>query len=394
MPELSSSTYSETDGSNNSTSPNGWPEGMDPSGVNDSDRAGMGALKRFWDRIQGKFASTGSANAYVLTPDVALAAYVTGERYSFRANFTCTGTSTLNISALGAKTIKKFAGSTAEALASGDIQNGQSVTVEYDGTDLLMVTPLGNAGGGGSVTSVATGVGLTGGPITGSGTIDFDVNNITAETVPAVDDEVAIYDITASAHRKMRIDDMLEVINVLTADTAPDGGADFLVTYDATATAVRKVLPDNLLKIINGLTEDASPDLAADFVVTYDASASVAKKVQLNNLGALGAPDFTSSEQTVTLDTVLDVAHSLGAVPALFQVVLRCKTAQEGYAVGDEMIMASYTGTAVDRGVTVASDATNVTITTGDQIEFVSQSTKNLALITAASWKWVVRAWS
>jgi len=42
--------WSETDAANNRLSPNGWPEGMMPSGVNDAARADKGALKRFWNR--------------------------------------------------------------------------------------------------------------------------------------------------------------------------------------------------------------------------------------------------------------------------------------------------------------------------------------------------------
>jgi len=114
---------------------------MNMSGLNDSGRQVMGALKRFWGRIQGRYASTGSSNNYVLSPDVNLGAYVTGERYSFRASFTNTGAATLNISTLGAKTIKKYDGAGKVDLTSGDIQSGQPVTVEYDGTDMVMVTP-------------------------------------------------------------------------------------------------------------------------------------------------------------------------------------------------------------------------------------------------------------
>lgn len=142
MPELSGSTYSETDASNSSAAPNGFPEGMPPSGVNDSARGLIGAVQRWWNRANGRYASTGTTPNYVLTPTVALAAYVTGERYSFRANFTCGATPTLNISALGAKNIKKFVNGTTKAnLAANDIMSGQAVTVEYDGTDMLMVTP-------------------------------------------------------------------------------------------------------------------------------------------------------------------------------------------------------------------------------------------------------------
>ena len=156
MPELSGSTYSETDASNNSASPNGMPEGMAPSGVNDSWRASMGATKRFHGRIQGMYASTGSANAYVLTYTSALAAYVTGERYSFRANFSNTGSATLNISGLGAKTIKKHSAGAKTTLSANDILSGQPVTVEYDGTDLLMVTPTANTFDSASALSLST----------------------------------------------------------------------------------------------------------------------------------------------------------------------------------------------------------------------------------------------
>lgn len=142
MPEISSSSYSETDALNNAPPPSGFPEGMNMSGLNDSARAVMAAVKRSWGRIQGRYASTGSANAYVLTPDVPLPAYVIGERYSFRASFANSGTATLNISSLGAKTLKKMTASGKVNLAAADIQSGQPVTAEYDGTDLVLTTPV------------------------------------------------------------------------------------------------------------------------------------------------------------------------------------------------------------------------------------------------------------
>jgi microcystin-dependent protein len=141
MPEISSSSFSETDSLNNAPAPSGFPEGMNMSGLNDSGRAVMGALKRFWGRSQGRYASTGAANAYVLTPDAALSSYVIGERYSFRASFVNTGAATLNISGLGAKAIKKMTVAGKANLAVGDIQSGQPVTAEYDGVDMVMTTP-------------------------------------------------------------------------------------------------------------------------------------------------------------------------------------------------------------------------------------------------------------
>ena len=45
------STWSPVDESNNQPPPDGWPEGMAPSGVNNCARAMMGAVRRFYDQI-------------------------------------------------------------------------------------------------------------------------------------------------------------------------------------------------------------------------------------------------------------------------------------------------------------------------------------------------------
>ena len=51
----------------------------------------------------------------------------------------------------------------------------------------------------------------------------------------------------------------------------------------------------------------------------------------------LGA-EFISPEQSVPASaTVLELTHSLGSVPKSFQWVARCKSAENGYAVGDEI---------------------------------------------------------
>ena len=46
MTDISASNWSPTDASNNSAAPDGAPEGMPPSGVNDTMRAIMGADRR------------------------------------------------------------------------------------------------------------------------------------------------------------------------------------------------------------------------------------------------------------------------------------------------------------------------------------------------------------
>jgi len=91
---------------------------------------------------EGQFvyaASSGSANAYVLAPTLNSGAYTAGAKYKFKANFTNTGAATLNVSSLGAKTLKKLGG---VDLAAGDIQSGMVVEAIYDGTYMQIVSAL------------------------------------------------------------------------------------------------------------------------------------------------------------------------------------------------------------------------------------------------------------
>lgn len=114
-------------------------------------------------------ASTGSSNAYVVTYAPVPSALVTGQHYPFIANFANTAAATLNINSIGAKAIKKQGGT---ALVSGDIVNGAVVDTVYDGTNMQMLSQVGNSSAGG-ITSIATSGLVTGGTITTSGTISL-----------------------------------------------------------------------------------------------------------------------------------------------------------------------------------------------------------------------------
>lgn len=141
--DIESSNWSETAASNNATPPNGWPEGMAPSTVNDAARENMGALKRDWNRSHTTISSTGSSNAYVLTYSTAPTAYVNGQRFAFKANFANTATATANVNSLGAKTIKQQGGAGPVNLVGGEIQVGQHVILEYDSVAdaLILLNP-------------------------------------------------------------------------------------------------------------------------------------------------------------------------------------------------------------------------------------------------------------
>lgn len=139
----------------------------------------------------------------------------------------------------------------------------------------------------GTVTSVATGSGLSGGTITGTGTISLDIPGLTADTAPDITADYTItYDASATANKKVLLGDIPVNINGLTQDTSPDGAADYTITYDASAGSNKKVLLNNLPINISGLTEDVAPDINNDFLASYDTSATTNKKIKPSSIGA------------------------------------------------------------------------------------------------------------
>ena len=139
---------SPTDASNGSGTCPSWLGSAAPSTLDDAGRCLQGAIAREWENRSFAITSTGSANAYVVAYTVAPAAYRSGQVYSFITNFTITGTATVNINSLGAKTIKKDVAGVLTALASGDMASGQFVMLAYNGTDMIWVNWQGGAASG------------------------------------------------------------------------------------------------------------------------------------------------------------------------------------------------------------------------------------------------------
>ena len=87
----------ETPANNDSASPDGFPEGMAPSGVNDSAREVMRQMRRFAQQsifATYGFSSNGS-DAYAITPTIPLASHTTGQNFWFSADVANTGTASL-----------------------------------------------------------------------------------------------------------------------------------------------------------------------------------------------------------------------------------------------------------------------------------------------------------
>jgi hypothetical protein len=114
----------------------------------------------------------------------------------------------------------------------------------------------------------------------------------------------------------------------------------------------------------------------------------------------LTQPYFESAEQAIATTTLVTVAHGLtngagaGRVPKFFRVVIRCNTAEFGFAIGDEV---DVTGGAIDSANNASSgctaDATNIYIgTSSSQPVVLNRSTLARVSVTIANWKYVAYA--
>lgn len=135
---------------------------------------------------------------------------------------------------------------------------------------------------------------------------------LTAETAPAVDDELFLYDLSATVTDKITLANLLKVVNALTAETAP-ATDDELLLYDLSATTADKITLANMLKVLNVLTEDTTPDTAADYALSYDTSAAAVKKVLLNKIGrpVSGTAQATTSGSAWDFTIPAGVKHAL-----------------------------------------------------------------------------------
>ena len=105
-----------------------------------------------------------------------------------------------------------------------------------------------------------------------------------------------------------------------------------------------------------------------------------------------------SSEISITQAGNGTVAHGFGAVPVFYTAVLRCKTTESGFAVGDEI----FAGNAVNidktttRGVQIHAGATNLEYQFGNSpaVFSVLDTSGDEVDLTDANWRLVLRAWA
>lgn len=118
-----------------------WAEGQAPSTVNNSARAMMAVIAKYYKDINGTLATTGSANVYAVTNNGGDAAYYTGMTLAVTPNFSNTAACTINVNTIGAKSIKLLSGSDP---AANDILSGAIQILIYNGTNFILINKYTN----------------------------------------------------------------------------------------------------------------------------------------------------------------------------------------------------------------------------------------------------------
>ena len=97
--------YNISADSNTQTPPDGAPEGMAPSTVNNTMREAYARIKRFYNDTNGANTTAGSGSTYTLSASRTVASYAAGDMYVAKFNHSNTGNATLNVDSVGAKGI-------------------------------------------------------------------------------------------------------------------------------------------------------------------------------------------------------------------------------------------------------------------------------------------------
>lgn len=93
------------------------------------------------------YAQASGTNALTASMRIAPTSYIAGQVFWIKIANTNTGSVTLNIDSLGAKTVKKVFNNALANLQANDLVSGQMIGVLYDGTDFQIVSGSGSEAG-------------------------------------------------------------------------------------------------------------------------------------------------------------------------------------------------------------------------------------------------------
>jgi hypothetical protein len=114
--------------------------------------------------------------------------------------------------------------------------------------------------------------------------------------------------------------------------------------------------------------------------------------------GLIFTKSFESSQQTITSAGTLSLVHGLGGKPKLLSTSIVCVEAENGYAVGDEVVLDLGASPSTDQGIAVAPSDEAIVIRFGalamTSLVQLNKTTGARASVTNSRWKLIVRAWA
>lgn len=231
-------------------------------------------------RIANHAADTGAANAYVVAPSPSLTAYAAGQIVMLKPANASTGAATINVSALGVKSIKLLDGANP---AAGALATTGVYALVYDGTNFVLLNPsLGSAA------------------YLNAGTASNQVVQLTAAAkLPAVDGSL-LTNLSAGA---------LVFLSSATASNSASvvfaGGIDS--TYDEYIFEISDVIPvtDGQDLYMTFSTDGGSSYLASNYAYAY------AQVVAGNPVGQVANGSMTQIKVTDTQDNAAGCSASL-----------------------------------------------------------------------------------
>jgi len=266
------SAWSPVDESNTAAPPNGWPENMQVSGINNCARAMMGAVRRFYDKLNdgsfvfnsitcGPINSTGNIHtAGTITSDLS----ITGGTVNSTGNMSAAGTLTCGpITSTGSIACGPI-DSTGNVHIAGTLTSDLSVTCgPITSTGSITCGPINSTGNIHTAGTITSDLAITGGTVSSTGnmsaagTLTASVANvanaITAGQVTSSGNMSAAGTLTAGA---------ANVTQTLTADHVTTNGIDVFGTINAYTVAVSGTASANLLTA-NSISSNNAVNAAA-----------------------------------------------------------------------------------------------------------------------------------
>lgn len=324
---------------------------------------------------------TGLVNNYLVTTSPVFSAYADGQLFIAQINITNTGAVQINANSIGAVAVTL----NGLALVGGELKGGRDHLFIYDSVAGKMQLANPNYG---TAASFNTGV--------AGHTIPFldGINTISAQWTFSVSPLVPTP--TAGDNSSKAVNSAFVVAGFapitspafLGTPTAPTPGGILNTTrIPTTAYIFANYAPIN------------SPTFTGTPIGVTPATGDRSTKIPTTEWVGFNLPQkFESVEVAIpAAQTAASVAHGLGSVPDMYAVAIRCKIADSGYAVGDEVFIPTHTYTGGAGGqvyeLTIGCNATNIFFNrTIAQITVANKTTGAFGAINTANWKLIFRA--